>query len=137
MPLPGTGSIAEVVGYIGQRAVSERQRRLLETILRRLDELNKQVDDLPVRLATDEAFSSTLYSALDAVRTTHDKEKIDALANVVLNAATPDAPAEYLQHMYVRYVHELTTWHRALLACIADPLLWAEMRAYPVHVKDI
>jgi hypothetical protein len=137
-PVPGvTGSIAAVVGYIGQRAISERQRHLLETILRRLEELSKQVDDLPAFLATDETFFSTLYYALDAVRTTHDNEKIDALANVVLNAATPNAPGEYLQHMYVRYVHELTTWHLALLACIADPLTWAKKRDYPVYSKDI
>ncbi len=39
--------------------------------------------------------------------------------------------------MFVRYVHELTTWHLALLACIADPLTWAKKRDYPVHNKDI
>ncbi len=135
IPFAG-GSLAELVGYFGQRYTSERQKRFLEELLQQLNALSERTDNLPATLAGNETFYSTLSYALSALQHTSEQQKIDALRNVVVTAATAEAPDKSQQDMFVRFIAELTPWHLMLLDCIFDPVAWADKRSIPVYTKE-
>jgi hypothetical protein len=113
-PLLG-GSIAEAVGYFGQREIDKRQSTFLDEVLRGLEDMQVQVSNLK------ESFWSTLLYAVDVTRRTHQQEKRDALKNAVLNAAKPTAPDDDLQHIFVKMVDDLTPLHLRLLEFFLHP----------------
>jgi len=125
IPVPFVGvSIAEAVGYFGQREIDKRQSTFFAEVLRGLQDMQVQVADLK------ESFWSTLLYAVDVARRTHQQEKREALKNAVLNAAKPTAPEDDVQHIFVTMVDDLTPLHLRLLDFILNP------RKYGVDVKD-
>ena len=51
----------------------------------------------------------------------HNKEKLDALRNAVLNAALPNPPEESIQLIYLNLIDFFTPWHLRILKFIDDP----------------
>ena len=114
IPLAG-GSVAEALGYAGQRYVEKQNKTFLEAVLRGFEDLKLEVAGLP------DSFYSTFLHAAEIARRTHQQEKREALRNIVLNAAMPVAPDEDLQHIFVNMVADLTPLHLRLLDFILYP----------------
>jgi hypothetical protein len=72
-------------------------------------------------LIQDEQFATTLLQASAVAIRTHEKEKINALRNAVLNAALPEPPAESIQQMFIAWIDGFTTWHLRLARFFQDP----------------
>lgn len=54
----------------------------------------------------------------------HQKEKLRALRNAVLNSALPNPPQEDEQMIFLRLVDQLTPWHLRVLRLFNDPVEW-------------
>lgn len=77
-------------------------------------------------LAGNESFISTVFHATQVAVRTHQKEKLEALRNAVLNAARPGAPDDDLQLMFLDFMDTFTPWHLRVLAFFDDPKAWLE-----------
>src|SRR5260370_7181085 len=62
----------------------------------------------------------------------HQREKLQALRNAVLNVAAGTAPDENLQLVFLNYLDTLTPLHLTLLDCVADPREWAAQPNLPL-----
>jgi hypothetical protein len=103
-----------------------------EQLRLRLNQLSQKVDGLtPQSLATNDAFISAFAQATQAVIRTHQKEKLDALRNAVLNVAVSKAPSEDLQLMFLNLVDTFTPMHLEILASIQS-----RNRATITHLRD-
>jgi hypothetical protein len=116
-PLLG-GSIAEALGFFGQREIDKRQTAFAEDVVRGLEDMQAQVSELQA------SFWTTLLHALEIARRTHQEEKREALKNIVLNAAKPTAPEDDLQHIFLNIVDDLTPLHLRLFGFLLHPELF-------------
>ena len=58
----------------------------------------------------------------------HQQEKLEALRNVAINSALPNAAADDRQMMFLGFVDTLTPWHLRALKLFDDPSGWGEQR---------
>ena len=102
--------------------MEKRRDERMDSIARRLSELEQKVDELRLEdLRDNEAFVSTVMHASQAALRSHQKEKLDALRNAVLNAALPNAPDDDLQLMVLNYIDSLTPGHLRILTFFENP----------------
>lgn len=129
--LPWVGGIfAETFALAVTSPVAARQARFFQALFDALAALARKVEGLtPESLATNEAFVSAMFQATRIAFQTHQKEKLDALRNAVLNVALGRAPDEDLQAFFMSYIEDLTPTHIRILrffeapsAVGADPL---------------
>ena len=66
-------------------------------------------------LSSNEAFITTVMQATQVALRTHQKEKLLALRNAVLNVALHRAPDEDLQLLYLSFADSFTQWHLRIL----------------------
>lgn len=87
-----------------------------EEIRLRLNELSQKIDGLtPETLAANEAFISAFAQATQAALRTHQREKLHALRNAVVNVAAGTAPADDLHMAFFALIDRLTPSHLAVL----------------------
>jgi hypothetical protein len=124
IPFAG-GPAAEVLGAILQPQIEKRKTEWLESIARGLDALSKQVDDLtPERLSQSPEFATAfLHASMVALRT-HQREKLEAARNVLLNVAAGTAPDDDLQLSLLNLLDALAQWHLRLLRFFDRPRHW-------------
>ena len=102
--------------------------------LRRIGSLEEKISRLtPEVLAQNDTFVSTLLHASQVAQRTHQKEKLEALRNTVLNSALPNAPDDDIQLMFVNFIDALTPWHLRILQYLRNPRAYGEARGivYP------
>jgi hypothetical protein len=105
--------------------LERRRDAWIESISNGLNELAQKVEGFKLEdLTKNEAFITTVTHASQAAIRNHQKEKLEALRNAVLNAALPNAPEQDLQLMFLTYVDTLTTWHLVILKFLDDPKEW-------------
>ncbi len=120
VPFAG-GSLAEMVGYVGQQFIDKQTDKFAESVLRQLEELAMRMDNLPEHLMINDTFYATFVRLADAARRTSDQEKLDALCYAAVNAALPGAPEESLQQRFVQMAESLTPVHILLLKFFLNP----------------
>ena len=91
----------------------KRLNKFLEALVADIERLQEQMRG-QVNL-DNPSFQTTLMNALQIVIKNHQQEKIDALRNMVLNSALPNAPMDDIQFMFLNLIDEFTTWHLTLL----------------------
>lgn len=112
------GSIAEAIGYFGQREIDKRQNAFAAAIVRGFEVLQVDVANLK------ESTWTTILHAAEVARRTHQEEKLDALRNAVLNSALPGAPDDDVQLIFLNLVDGLTPTHLRILRFLDGPLAW-------------
>lgn len=75
-------------------------------------------------LQENEKFKTALLQASVMASRTHQREKLEALRNVVLNSALPNSPDDTRQMIFLRLIDELTEWHLRILAFFHHPERW-------------
>ena len=92
-----------------------------------LKEVESQVAELtPEKLGQSEAFVTVAMHATQIALRNHQKAKLDALRNAVLNAALPNPPQEDEQMIFLRLIDQLTPWHLRVLSVLDEPIRWME-----------
>ena len=124
IPIAGAPA-AEIFALIVVPPYERRRDEWVESIGIGLKELAEKVEDLRLEeLSQNETFITTATHASQAAIRNHQKEKLEALRNAVLNAALPNAPEEDLQLMFVYYVDSFTPWHLVILKFFDNPKEW-------------
>lgn len=119
------GPAAELFTLIIAPPLTKRRDRWMKDVTDLLLELISRVDAIRLEeLAEDEVFISTLLQATQAAMRTHQKEKLDALRNIVLNASMPNRPSDDLQLIFINYLDSMTSWHLTLLDFMNDVAGW-------------
>jgi hypothetical protein len=94
VPVAG-GPLAELFAYLIEEPLSKRRDAWIEEIAGRVADLEGRVaKPLADELKDNEAFTTVLLSASQIAVRNHQREKIDALANAVLNTGLGLAPDE-------------------------------------------
>jgi hypothetical protein len=119
IPLVGNAA-TELLSALFAPPLERRRQRWMEEIadaLRILEE-NRQISLSD--LQSNESFITTLVQASEAAVRNHQKEKVEALRNAVVNSALGINIKEDLQLAFIRYVNELSPSHLSLLTFFRD-----------------
>jgi hypothetical protein len=119
------GPAAEIFSAIIVPPLSKRRDEWIESIAEGLKSLEEKVDDFNIEtLSQKEMFITTVMHATQGAIRNHQKEKLEALRNAVLNAALPNAPEEDIQLMFLNFIDPLTPWHLRILKFFDNPQEW-------------
>jgi len=119
IPAVGSGLVSFYESNVSAPA-TKRLNEFLKTLVLALAEIEEKFDGLAFH---DPAFQTTLMYTLQIASRNHqeEKEKLEALRNIVLNAALPNAPDEEIQQMFLKWIDNFTTLHLALLKLLHQP----------------
>jgi len=115
--IPGLGGpAAEVFAAIIEPPLTKRRVEWVQSIAEGLQELEKKVKDFSLdQLSQNESFVTTLLQASQTAIRNHQKEKLEALRNAVLNSALYSSPDEDMRLMFIGFIDTVTAWHIRLL----------------------
>ena len=114
IPLVG-GAAAGLANILGA-PLDRRLREWFELLAESVRKLQEQASELTDKvLKENEAFHSAAVHALQSATRTHQKEKLEALRNAVLNVAAGLGPEEDQQMMFLQAVDRLTVSHIVFL----------------------
>jgi len=120
VPILG-GAAAELFSAIIVPPISKRRDEWMESIAIALKVLQERVDDFDVEnLSQNEIFITTVMHASQVAIRNHQKEKLEALRNAVLNSALANEPEEDMQLMFLNFVDILTPSHLRILKLYSD-----------------
>jgi hypothetical protein len=116
------GPASELFGMLTAPLLGKRRDEWFEELRLRLNDLTSKVEGLTIEsLARNEDFVSVVVDASQTAIKTHQRKKIEALRNAVLNVAVGTAPATDKQSIFLQYVERLQPLHLELLAYMEDP----------------
>lgn len=140
IPVAG-GPIQVLFENIFSAPLDNRKQAWLEQLAIIVTELQRKVDGLtPEKLAGDETFVSMAMQASQFAMRTHQREKLEALRNAVMNSALSSQQEEDEQFIFLRLIDQLTPWHLKVLAMLDSPEEWMARNSilkpewYSVHI---
>lgn len=139
IPIVGAPA-AEILALIVTPPLEKRRDEWIQSIGDGLKKLAEKVEGFNIeQLAQNETFITTVTHASQAAIRNHQKEKLGALRNAVLNAALPNSPNEDLQLMFLSFIDSFTPWHLAILKLFDHPKEWGNRRGitYPRYVMGV
>lgn len=124
IPIAGAPA-AEIFALVVTLPFERRRDDWIESIGNGLKKLAERVEGFKIEeLSQNEVFITTVTHASQAAIRNHQKEKLEALRNAVLNAALPHAPEEDLQLMFLNFIDSFTPWHLVILKFFDNPREW-------------
>ena len=103
------GSAVEIFSAIVKTPIQKRQEQLIESIIDKIKTLENDFEELkPERLSQNELFISVLLKSLQAITKEHQKEKIDAFKNAVINTVTIESISEDYKLLFLSYLESFT-----------------------------
>lgn len=121
IPVVG-GVISEIFGLILEQPLRERQQQWINRIaedIRVLQERDKKVGIQ--KLSENAEFVSILLTASRQATLTHQEEKLEALANLVSNAAIGMMPEYNESSVFLNLLSRFTSIHLAVLSIFSNP----------------
>lgn len=118
--IPYGGAATEFFQLIIQPPYQKRLNEWLESAGEKIQELEKNGLDIE-SLRENDAFISAVAYALKIVLQTHEKEKLEALHNAVMNVATGQAPYDAKQHLFLNFIDTFTELHIRILRVFQSP----------------
>jgi len=126
IPIAGAPA-AEIFALIVTPPYERRRNEWIQSVGNGLKELAGKIEGFKIEeLSQNETFITTVTHASQAAIRNHQKEKLDALRNAVLNAALPNPPQEDLQLMFLSFIDSFTPWHLAILKFFDNPKEWGQ-----------
>lgn len=115
IPILG-GPAAELFGVLLIPPLAKRRDEWLQSIAEGLHKLEEALQGFKIEsLVGNETFVTSILHASQAAMRSHQKEKLEALRNAVLNVAAGRSPDDDLQLMFLTFVDTLTPWHIKVL----------------------
>jgi hypothetical protein len=103
----------------------KRLKKWVESLDRSIIALQQQSEEFkPENLNNNETFNTAMFHATQMAVRTHQEEKLNALRAAVLNSASPNAPEDDLQLMFLNWIDELTACHLRILKFFDSPENW-------------
>lgn len=121
-PIPGA---VELFSRVVTPPLERRRDEWMDSVATGLMKLEEKVEEFTVNeLTQNEAFISNVMQASQIAMRTHQKEKLAALQNAVLNSALPDPPDEDIQQVFLHLIDSFTPWHLRVLIFFDNPRPW-------------
>lgn len=96
--------------------LEKRQEEWQIEVVQTLAEVSEKLDSLTIEnLSNNPVFITAVTNVTPIVIRTHQREKLEALRNVVVNAALPNPPDDDTQTMFFEMLNTFTSWHLKLL----------------------
>jgi len=128
---------AELFTTIIEEPVQRRRVEWLSSLSARLKETETKVDRLSIeKLGENEEFISVLMTASQIAQRSHQKEKLEALRNAVLNTALEIDIRDDLKFMFLSFVDELTVTELKMLAVTNDPISYAKLSGDELGIEE-
>ncbi len=116
---------AELFDIVIAPPLAKRRDKWLEELARAVRDLQSKIPGFKIEnLSENEMFITAVMHATAVAMKNHQKEKLDALRNAVLNSALSNSPATDLQLIFLGWVDSLTPLHLGLLTVLSDPASW-------------
>ena len=115
------GPTAELFQNIIQPPLERRRIAWMTSVGEKLQSLESHLFKID-NLKANEVFISAVMHASQIVLRTHQKEKIEALRNAIINVAKGEAPEDSVQHLFLNLVDSLTVLHIQILKLFQAPL---------------
>ncbi len=126
IPLIG-GSAVELLSAIITPPLTKRRDEWVQSISEGLKELEEKVDNFKIEnLSNNDIFITIVMHATQLAVRNHQKEKLDALRNAVLNTALASTPEEDMKLMFLNFIDTLTPWHIRILKFFDNPIEWGK-----------
>ena len=115
VPVPYLGESVSILTELIGPPIRKREMEWREEVGKGLRELEASQLCVFEQLQENNVFIDTLIRALQAARCTGNRKKREALRNAVLNAASPQAPDEVIQAIFIGLIAEFTEYHLVIL----------------------
>jgi hypothetical protein len=120
-PLIG-GPLVEFFSMIVAPPLEKRRDEWILEIYKMLKKVEKQVKGFKIeKLAQDEEFISTLLYATQVAMRTHQKERLKALRNIVVNSSLGITAPENFQIVFMNIIDRYSPLHLHILFFIENP----------------
>jgi hypothetical protein len=119
IPFAG-GPLATVFATAVGWSISKRTEMWLDELAEEVDRLGGVVENL----VSDDRFVDATVRATRIAQGTHDRSKLAALRNAVLNSVAPDAPEVEEQARFMRLVDDFSSAHLRMLSLWHDPMAY-------------
>jgi hypothetical protein len=131
--IPIVGSPFEIIfSKYYPSPIDKRRDNLLQSVYEGLEKLKQKYQDItPESLAKNDVFVTVLLNAISVAIRNHQKEKVEALRNAILNTAIRIDIDENMQMILLRYIDILTPLHLKMLALLENPKGYMEKVGRP------
>lgn len=115
----------EIFSLLVVPPIQQRWEQWMKSVAEELSHIREKFDGFEIReLARNEEFITTLLSATQIAVRNHDRDKIGALRNAVINCAIGPGIDSDRQAIFLGYIDELTPLHLRVLKYLDAPKLW-------------
>jgi hypothetical protein len=136
--VPGYGAtLSELISLLAISPATKRRDKWVNEQLTEAFRLIAEKVDISTfeNLTANELFLTVVLQATSIALRNHQKEKLEALRNAIVNSVLPNAPDESLQQLFLNYVDIFTPYHLVLLNFIDNPLEWCQQHNVIVDIK--
>lgn len=124
IPLLGA-PLSELMSLLIASPLEKRKEQWLNDIAERLLVVEEKISGFSIaELADNEQFITCVTTASQIALRNHQKEKLEALKNAVLNSACDIDIEENLQLMFLNIIDRYTPWHLNILRFLDEPQEW-------------
>jgi hypothetical protein len=117
------GTAMEILNAITIAPIERRRDIFFEDICFHIKKLESKIEELkPERLSENELFITVLLKSFQAIIKEHQKEKIDAFKNAVINTVTIESISENYKLLFLSYLESFTVLHLQILKSINDSI---------------
>ncbi|MFB5165981.1 hypothetical protein V2P11_09220 [Parageobacillus toebii] len=123
--IPMIGSFAsEFYSMVITPPLEKRKNEWLNSLAEKVNELEQKQEILVDNLSKNDLFITAVLQATQIALRNHQKEKLRALRNVVLNTAINTSIEDNKVMMFLQFVDILTVWHLKILMFLNNPRKW-------------
>lgn len=117
----GANVLASVLFALLRNPMEERRNEWIEQIEADVYKLNQRYDNLEKCIRDNENVLSTVIMASQLAMKTCNKEKLQALRNIIMNTIMQPDYEEYKLQMFLNMIEKFTEWHIRLLDYFSRP----------------
>lgn len=114
------GPAAEIFTFLVQSPLETRRDTWIKSLgggLMALEKNSIRIEDLQ----KNDNFISSLLQATQIALRNHEKEKLEALRNAIINIAKGETPEESLQMIFFNFIDTFNVWHLKILKEFQSP----------------
>lgn len=126
--IPGGATVYELYRTLVVPLHEKKAQEWQNDVIRRLAKLEQDgIIDLQ-KLQENEEFNSIITRAVVLTLQNHEKEKLDALKNVVINSAIDDYIEFEMKHYFLLFLDQISTLHILLLKIFHNPIEYGKQK---------
>ncbi len=125
VPILG-GAGVEIFNSIIDTPMNERKVQWMNQVGNALNDLIEKGVLTEQGLQHNETFITTVSQASMLAIRSHQREKLEALRNAVLNVAVGQGPEEDMRQLFLNFIDVCTVTHIRLLSLMSGPELWGQ-----------